>query len=90
MILKLKIKSRVDKNAKNVLITWIQRKKLIESDLLQVLEFFKDQIHVSKIRKVFPYFKITSENPPIIISLFSTLLELIPDLYFNEENQKEN
>ena len=89
MILKLKIKSKHNKNAKNMLITWIQRRKLIESDLLQVLEFFKDQIYVSKIRRLLPFFKITSENPAIIISLFSTLLELIPELYFNDENCME-
>ena len=83
MILKLKIKSK--KNKGHYLIAWIQREKVTKSDLEQVIKFFKDQIQVSKIWKVHFYFRVTSENPAIIISLFSTLQELIPDIYFNEE-----
>lgn len=84
MILKLKVKSK--KNQSKRLIAWIQREKLTKSDVLQVLGFFQDQIQVSKIRKFHPYYKITSENPAIIISLFSTLQELIPDVYFSEDS----
>jgi hypothetical protein len=83
MILKLKIKSK--KTEKHHLIAWVQREKVTKPDLEQVIKFFKDQIQVSKIWKLHYYYRITSENPAIIISLFSTLQELIPDIYFNEE-----
>jgi chromatin segregation and condensation protein Rec8/ScpA/Scc1 (kleisin family) len=85
MQLKLKVSKR-NKKAKNTLTVWIQRNKIFETDMLQVIKFFKDQIQVFKIRRFFPYLKITSDNPAIIISLFSTLLELIPEILFNEEN----
>ena len=84
MIIKLKVKSK--KNQSKRLIAWIQREKLTKADVQQVLNFFQDQIQISKIRKFHPYYKITSENPAIIISLFSTLQELIPDVYFNEDS----
>jgi len=83
MILKLKIKSK--KNKGHYLIAWFQREKTTKPDVEQVIKFFKEQIHVSKIWKVHSYYRVTSENPAIIISLFSTLQELIPEIYFNEE-----
>jgi chromatin segregation and condensation protein Rec8/ScpA/Scc1 (kleisin family) len=85
MQLKLRV-SKCNKKVKNKLTVWIQRNKIFETDMLQVLKFFKDQIQVFKIRRFLPYFKITSDNPAIIISLYSTLLELIPEIFFNEEN----
>ena len=84
MILKLKVKSK--KNQNKSLIAWIQREKLTKADVQQVLNFFQDQIHLSKIRKFHSYYKITAENPAIIMSLFSTLQELIPDVYFKEDS----
>jgi hypothetical protein len=83
MILKLKIKLKKYKGY--YLIAWIQREKVTKPDLEQIIKFFKDQIQVSKIWKVHSYYRVTSENPAIIISLFSTLQELIPEIYFDEE-----
>jgi len=84
MILKLKVKSKKSQNKS--LIAWIQREKITKPDVQQIIDFFRDQITVSKIRKIHSYYKITSENPAIIISLFSTLQELIPDVYFKEDS----
>lgn len=83
MILKLIIKN----NKKGNRITaWVQKHKDIVDDLTQVFLFFKDNISVLEIRRFHKYYKITSENPAIMMSLFSTIHELIPDIYFNPED----
>ncbi len=87
MILKLIIKN----NKKGNRITaWVQKHKDFEEDLLQIFLFFKDNINVSEIRRFHKYYKITSENPAIMMSLFSTIHDLILDIYFNLENAVNN
>ena len=88
MILKLMIKSNRKTN-QNQIFLWIQRHKDFIKDIQQILQFFKDQIVVSKKRKVLPYYRITSDNPAILLSLFSTIQDLIPEIYFKVENSVE-
>jgi hypothetical protein len=83
MILKLKIKpNRRD----NRIVVWIQRNTKFESDLLQIFDFFKENIKISQIRAIHKYYKISSENPAIMMSLISSILEIIPEVYFATEN----
>ncbi|MGB5910512.1 MAG: hypothetical protein WBH31_04885 [Promethearchaeia archaeon] len=88
MILKLKTKSNRNTNQNQIFI-WIQRHKDFKKDIQQILQFFKDQIVVSRKRKLLPYYRITSDNPAILLSLFSTIQDLIPEIYFKVENSVE-
>ncbi|MFX1495388.1 MAG: hypothetical protein ACFFBZ_13985 [Promethearchaeota archaeon] len=88
MILKLKIKSDRKTN-QNQIFLWIQRHKDFKKDIQQIFQFFKDQIITSKKRKLLPYYRITSDNPAILLSLFSALQDLIPEIYFKEQNSIE-
>lgn len=82
MILKLIIKK--DKLAKkNVIVVWIQKGREFEEDVQQIFQFFKDSLEITeKIRRC-KYYKVSSQNPAIMLSLFSALQEIIPDIYFN-------
>jgi hypothetical protein len=57
----------------------IERDSKIEEDLKDLFKFFKESIEISKIRRLHKYYKIKSSNLAIIISLLSTILELIPE-----------
>ena len=83
MILKLKIKN-TRKN--NRIVVWIQRNTKIESDLLQVFDFFNENIKISQLRVIHKYYKISSENPAIMMSLISTIHEIIPEVYFTSKD----
>jgi len=83
MILKLKITS-TRKN--NRIVVWIQRNTKFECDLLQIFDFFKENIKISQIRVIHKYYKISSENPAIMMSLISTIHEIIPEVYFPSED----
>jgi hypothetical protein len=85
-----KLKIRYDKKTKKRIIsTWIQKHKDFEQDINQLLNFFKDQIQFTIKWRFFPYYKITSKNPAIILSLFSAIQDLIPEIYFNTEESFE-
>jgi len=86
MILKLKIKSN---RRDNRIVVWIQKNTKIESDLQQVFDFFKANIKISKIRVIHKYYKITAENPAIMVSIISAIHELIPEVYFTSEESTE-
>lgn len=87
MIFKLKIR----KNKKgNCITAWIQKHKEIEEDLKEIFEFFKASIKISKKRRFHTFYRINSENPAIILSLFNTIHEIIPDIYFKNELATEN
>ena len=87
MIFKLIIKN----NKKgNIISAWIQKRENFEEDLKQIFEFFKDKIKISKKRRFHTYYRINSENPAIILSLFSTIQEIIPEIYFKNEKALEN
>jgi len=82
MILKLKIKSN-NKTKKKQIFVWIEKNKAFKEDVQQLIEFFKEQILVKKRIGRHIYYKITSDNPAIMLSLLTTVQELIPDIYFN-------
>lgn len=77
------------KTNQNQIFLWIQRHKDFKKDIQQIFQFFKDQIDVSKKRKILPYYRITSDNPAILLSLFSAIQDLIPEIYFKVENSIE-
>ncbi|TXT65038.1 MAG: hypothetical protein BAJALOKI3v1_140029 [Promethearchaeota archaeon] len=80
MILKLKCGfAQGIKESSNHHILLIERDSTIEDDLKALFKFFKDSIEISKIRRLHKYYKIKSSNLAIIISLLSTILELIPE-----------
>jgi hypothetical protein len=82
MILKLKIKSN-NKTKKKQIFVWIEKNKEFKEDVQQLIQFFKEQIQVKKRIGFHIYYKITSEKPAIMLSLLTTVQELIPDIYFN-------
>ncbi|MFX0058902.1 MAG: hypothetical protein ACFE85_00790 [Candidatus Hodarchaeota archaeon] len=88
MIIKLKIKT-AKKSKEKKLVVWIQKRKDFESEIQQLLQFFRDQISFTIKSRFFQYYKITSENPAIMISLMSTVQDLIAEIYFNEEESIE-
>lgn len=86
MLLKLKIKK--DKHSgRNRMIIWIQRDEAFKKDIQELFKFFNNKIVMSKKRRVIPYFLITSDNPAILLSLFSALLDSIPEIYFKIEEE---
>ena len=87
MILKLKIKSNI-KTKKKQIFVWIEKNKEFKEDIQQLVQFFKDQIQVKKRLGIHIYYKITSDNPAIMLSLLTTVQELIPDIYFNPNDSK--
>ncbi len=88
MKLKLKIKpNKPYKPLKNMrIIAWIQKHSDFDKDVRQIFQFFKGQIKISKLSKFLRYYIVSSENPAIILSLFSSIQDLIPEIYFNMEN----
>ncbi|MHA2288496.1 MAG: hypothetical protein ACXABG_06895 [Promethearchaeota archaeon] len=82
MILKLKIKSN-SKTKKKQIFVWIEKNKEFKEDIQDLIGFFKDQIQVKKRLGIHIYYKITSNNPAIMLSVLNTIQELIPDIYFN-------
>ena len=82
MILKLIIKK--DKiSKKNNIIVWIQKGREFEEDIQQIFQFFKDNLEITEKVRRCRYYKVTSRNPAIMLSLFTALQEIIPDIYFN-------
>ncbi|MFW9952696.1 MAG: hypothetical protein ACFFKA_21450 [Candidatus Thorarchaeota archaeon] len=81
MILKLKIKSNHATNKKQIFV-WIQKNKEFKNDIDQLLQFFKDNTKIKTVYRLHKYYKITSRNPAIMLSLLNTIQELIPEMYF--------
>ena len=79
MILKLKVKN----NKKKSIVAWIQKDKDFYDSLQQIFRFFKDKVRISKWSKLTRFYIVSSENPAMILSIFSTIQDLIPDIYFN-------
>ena len=84
MILKLKIRQNKKRN-RNEIYAWVQRHKDFKGDIEQIFQFFQDQIRYKKVRRLHKYFKVTSENQAIMMSFFSTIQDLIPEIYFKSE-----
>lgn len=88
--MKLKLKIKPNKQFKNKrIVAWIQKHSDFDNDVQQIFQFFKDQIRISKLSKFLRYYIVSSENPAIILSLFSSIQDLIPEIYFNTENLVE-
>lgn len=85
MILKLKIK----KNKKKRIVAYIQKDKDFNDSIHQIFRFFENKISISKLSRFTRYYIVSSENPAMILSLFSTVQDLIPDIYFNIEESLE-
>ena len=83
MIVKYRIK-RDKKSKNNNIIVWIQKQEDLESDIQQILLYFEKDIVIKTIRRFHKYYKITSNKPIIMISIISTLHEIIPEIFFNE------
>ncbi|MFX0081545.1 MAG: hypothetical protein ACFE94_07320 [Candidatus Hodarchaeota archaeon] len=79
MKLILKVKNKKRKR----LVAWIQKHKDFDDNIQQLFRFFKDKITFSKLSRVMKYYIVSSENPGIILSLFSTLQDLIPEICFD-------
>ena len=88
MLVKIKIKQK-KKSTRNSIELWIQRKKELDNDIVQLFQFFQNQLIYKNIRLIHPYYKITSKNPAMILSLISSIQELIPDIYFSGDNSVE-
>jgi hypothetical protein len=88
MKLILKIKPNNQTKQKR-LVAWIQKKSDFKDDIQQLLSLFKENIKISKLSKIIRYNIITSENPAIILNLFSSIQELIPEVYFYKEDSIE-
>ncbi|MFX1390978.1 MAG: hypothetical protein ACFE9Z_13015 [Promethearchaeota archaeon] len=84
----MKIKPKKPPKKKRI-IAWIKKTSEFNDDILQLLELFKDNLKISKFSKILNYYIVTSENPAIILSLFSSIQESIPEVYFNTENSVE-
>ena len=84
MIIKTKVKFNRKEN-KNVLIVWIQKHKDLEKDIQEILDFFKGQIRINLINRIHQYYKISSNNPAIMLSLISAIQDLITESYLNIE-----
>ncbi len=85
--MKLKLIIKKENRSKRVqLFLWVQYAKELRNDLDQIIQFFHKDIKITKKRRFHEYYKITSDNPAIIISLMSTLQEIIPEVYFSAEN----
>ena len=85
MILKLKVK----KNKKRRIVAFIQKDKDFNDSIHQILRFFENKVRISKLSRFTRYYKVSSESPATILSLFSTVQDLIPDIYFNIEESIE-
>jgi len=88
--MKLILKIKPNKRSKNKrLIAWIQKDTTFKDDIIQLFKLFKDNIHISKLSKILRYHIVTSENPAIILNLFSSIQELIPEVYFDKDDAIE-
>ena len=88
MILKLKIKKNTSVK-KNQIEVWVQKNKDIEDDIQQLFNFFGDQLTISKTRRILPYYKVSSDKAAILWSFFTTLQEIIPEIYFKNGDSPE-
>ncbi|MHA2283289.1 MAG: hypothetical protein ACXAC5_20805 [Promethearchaeota archaeon] len=83
------MKLKVKNNRKKSIVAWIQKSKEFDESLHQIFQFFKDEVRISKWSRFTRFYIVSSENPAMILSMFSTIQELIPDIYFNIEEPIE-
>ncbi|MEJ2249697.1 MAG: hypothetical protein P8Y97_08565 [Candidatus Lokiarchaeota archaeon] len=83
MIIKLVVKKNSKPNCVNLEV-WILFDKDFINSIMEILRFFKDNIKIYKKWRFYTFYKITSENPAILLSLFSAIQDLIPETYINQ------
>jgi len=88
MILKLIIK-RNKKTKKNSIVIWIQKDGAFEEDIQSLFHFFKQNVVIIERRRLSNYYMVTSDNPAIMLSLFSAIHDIIPDIYFKPDAEAE-
>lgn len=88
MIIKIKI-DKEKKTKKNKIVVLIQDKKELRANLQELFLFYKENVTTKTLRNYCKYYKVSSENPAIMMSLISTLFEIIPDFYFNVEEPSD-
>ena len=84
MMIKIHIK-RDKKSKKSKMFIWILKQADFESDIQQAILFYKNELSVKTARRYHKYHKISSDKPAIMISLLTTINELIPEIYFKSE-----
>ena len=88
--MKLILKNKTNRPSKKKrIIAWIQKNTDLNEDIQQLFQLFKDNIKISKVSKILRYYIVTSKNPAIILNIFSSIQESIPEVYFNKENSRE-
>jgi len=87
MIIKLKLRKGLDRKYSDI-VAWIQRDTEFEKDIVDVLEFFNENIKITQKRRFHKYYKIKTSNLAVMISFISTILEIIPETLIIEEYEK--
>jgi len=85
MIIKLKIKTNKKTNKKEM-IAWFQKCKEFDQVLKENFQFFRNNIDLSSIRRIHEFYQVSSDNPAVIMSLFSSIYDSIPEIYFNQSD----
>ncbi|MHA2008477.1 MAG: hypothetical protein ACXABO_14170 [Promethearchaeota archaeon] len=80
---------KIRPNRKKKIIAWIEKNKYFNDNTQQLFKFFKEDIHISKWSKIMNYYVVSSENPGVILSLFSAIQESIPEIYFNSQDSRD-
>ena len=88
MKLILKIKPNKQSKKKRI-VAWIKKNSELKEDIMQLFQLFKENLKISKLSKILRYYVITSKNPAIILNIFSSIQESIPEVFFNKENSVE-
>lgn len=83
----MKLKLNINPNKK--IVAWIQKNSDLNEEIQQIFKLFKDNIKISRKSKFLRYYVVTSENPAIILSIFSSIQESIPEVFFNDEDSIE-
>ena len=86
----MKLKLKVKNNKKRKIVAYIQKDKDFDESIHQLFRFFENKIRISKLSKLTRYYIVSSENPAVILSLFSAAQDLIPDIYFSNRRINRN
>ncbi|MBD3194998.1 MAG: hypothetical protein GF317_08090 [Candidatus Lokiarchaeota archaeon] len=83
MKIKISIKSNIDPDKSHYSVL-IQKEKKFLDDINQLIQFFGDNVQISNKYGIHRYYKISSENPALIFSLITALLEIIPEILITQ------
>ncbi len=68
------------------MIAWFQKSKEFDQVLKENFQFFRNNIDLSSIRRIHEFYRVSSDNPAIMLSLFSSIYDSIPEIYFNQSD----